>query len=82
MGTSTGDGSRPTTDGTVDNIGAGSGFKPDGHDTPAPKARISERKSDAQSVEQNDAAPFGLTEDAKDIAPENRPEKPSDRERG
>jgi len=82
MGTSTGDGSRPTTDGTVDNIGAGSGFNPNGHDMPAPREKLSEKKSDAASVENDDSAAFGLTEDAKDIVPEHRPETPSDRERG
>lgn len=81
MGTSTGDGSRPMTDGAVDNIGAGSSFNPSGNDGPAPKEKASEKRSDSESVEKDDSAPMGLTEDAKDLAPENRREKPSDRER-
>ncbi|MCZ2496497.1 hypothetical protein GN316_06990 [Xylophilus sp. Kf1] len=82
MGTSTGDGTRPSTDGTVDNMGAGSGFNPRGHDMPAPKEKMAEKKSDAASVENDDSAPLGLTENADKVAPEDRPEKPSDRERG
>ena len=34
MGKSTGDGTRPTADGTVDNIVAGSAFNPNGNDSP------------------------------------------------
>jgi len=81
MGTSSGDGTRPATDGTIDNIGAGSSFNPSGNDGPAPKERFAEKKSDAASVEKDDSAPFGLTEDAKDVQSEQRREKPSDRER-
>jgi len=81
MGTSTGDGSRPVTDGKVDNLGAGSSFNPSGNDGPAPKEKASEKRSDAVSVENDDSAPMGLTEDAEDIIPEHRREKPSDRER-
>ena len=72
MGTSTGDGTRPTTDGTVDNIGAGSAFNPNGNDSPAPRERLSDKKSDAESVEKNDSAPLGLTESADTVKPENR----------
>jgi len=81
MATSTGDGTRPTTDGTVDNIGAGSAFNPNGHDSPAPTERFADKKSDAETVEKDDSAPFGLTEDADDVVSEQRREKPSDRDR-
>jgi len=81
MGTSTGDGSRPTTDGTIDNIGAGSSFNPSGNDGPAPKERLAEKKSDAASIEKDDSAPFHLTEDADTTEPEHRRETSSDRER-
>jgi len=81
MGTSTGDGSRPMTDGAADNIGAGSSFNPSGNDGPAPKERAGEKRSDAESVEKDGSAPFGLTEDADKVASEHRREKPSDRDR-
>ena len=67
MATSTGSGSRPTTDGTVGNIGAGESFNPNGNSSPAPHERMSENKSDAKSVEKDDSAPFGLTESAEKI---------------
>ena len=81
MGNSTGDGTRPTTDGTVDNIGAGSSFNPNGNDGPAGKERMAEKKTDAKSVENDDSAPLGLTDQADTVAPEHRREKPSDRDR-
>jgi hypothetical protein len=67
----TGAGTRPTTDGTVDNIGAGSGFDPKRPDVdrPAPRERMGDRRADAASVEQDDSAPLGLTEDARDVRP-------------
>ncbi|MES2184060.1 MAG: hypothetical protein V4505_05895 [Pseudomonadota bacterium] len=70
----TGVGMRPTTDGTADNIGAGGGFDPKRPDVnrPAPRERMGEKRADAASVEQDDSAPAGLTEDAKDIRSDSR----------
>ena len=68
MGTAnqSGAGSRPVTDGTVENIGAGEAFIPGSPDSsaPAPTERMSDKRADAQSVEDDGSAPFGLTESA------------------
>jgi hypothetical protein len=68
-GTQSGSGTRPSTDGTIDNMGAGEAFLPGSPDSsaPAPRERMSEKRADAQSVEDDDSAPFGLTESAKSI---------------
>lgn len=59
-----GDGSRPTTDGGVDNIGAAGSFtpgKPDGGDEgPIGKEKMAEVKKDKASLANDDSAPFGL----------------------
>lgn len=64
-----GDGSRPSTAGGVDNIGAGEKFSTDktavGEDisAPAPKERMQDKKSNAEGTRHDDSAPFHLTED-------------------
>jgi hypothetical protein len=62
-----GDGSRPTTDGGVDNIGAASGFTPGkpGSDAPAPPEKFAERKKDKASMAADGSAPMGLRESAR-----------------
>ncbi|CAA2109398.1 hypothetical protein [Variovorax paradoxus] len=65
----TGDGSRPTTEGGVDNLGAGESFS--GHKNeagedvsrPAPQERMQARRKSAEAARQDDSAAFGLTED-------------------
>lgn len=80
--TPTGSGTRPSTDGTVDNMGAGEAFIPGSSDSsPAPTEGMSGKRQDAKSVEKDDSAPFGLTEDADAVKSEHRREKPSDRDR-
>ncbi len=80
--TPTGAGTRPSTDGTVDNMGAGEAFIPGSSDSgPAPTEAMSSKRQDAQSVEKDDSAPFALTEDADAVKPEHRRERPSDRDR-
>ncbi|MFE8646329.1 hypothetical protein ACFX58_14685 [Sphingomonas sp. NCPPB 2930] len=80
--TPTGAGTRPSTDGTVDNMGAGEAFIPGSSDSgPAPTEAMSGKRQDAQSVEKDDSAPFALTEDADAVKPEHRRERPSDRDR-
>jgi hypothetical protein len=62
-----GDGSRPTTDGGVDNIGAASGFTPGNPpaDAPAPPEKFAERKKDRASMEADGSAPMELRASAK-----------------
>ena len=59
-----GDGTRPTTDGGVDNVGAAGGFTPGkgGANTPAPGEKMSEARKDKKSVKGDDSAPLGMTE--------------------
>ncbi|WPB56281.1 hypothetical protein [Xylophilus sp. GOD-11R] len=76
MGTSTGDGSRPTTDGTIDNIGAGSAFNPSGKDAPAPRERMAEKRSDSRSVEDDGSAPFGATESQESVKSDTGNQEP------
>jgi len=54
------------TDGAVENIGAGEAFLPHspGSSAPAPTERMADKKADAESVEKDGSAPFGLTESA------------------
>lgn len=64
-----GDGTRPSTDGGVDNIGAGEKFATEktavGEDisAPAPQERMQDEKSNAEGTRHDDSAPFHLTED-------------------
>lgn len=62
-----GEGSRPTTSGGVDNIGAGEKFT--GKQTaggnvsgPAPKERMSDKRADAHNANRNDLDIFGMRE--------------------
>lgn len=61
--TQTGAGSRPMTDGAADNIGAGEGFSRESpnHAKPAPAEQMRDKRSDAESVKQDDSAPLGAT---------------------
>ena len=73
-------------DGTVDNIGAGEAFLPHSpnNSAPAPKERMADKKADAQSVEDDGSAPFGLTESADKIRNDDSRDdqaEPSDRDR-
>jgi len=67
--TGTGDGTRPTTSGGVDNIGGAESFTARktkaGEDVagPAPRERMQDRKKDVEGTKHDDSAPFGLTED-------------------
>ncbi|MGJ7522479.1 hypothetical protein ACSFA0_18470 [Variovorax sp. LT1P1] len=64
-----GDGTRPTTDGGTDNIGAGEKFAATknavGEDVsgPAPKERMLDKKSNAEAARHDESAAFGLHED-------------------
>lgn len=79
--TDSGDGTRPTTDGAVDNIGAGEGFSTKRNAAgeeitggPAPAERKREQRKDVEGTAHDDAAPFGLTED---LTPQsNREQQP------
>ena len=62
---SSGDGSRPTTSGGVDNIGAGEKFtgkQTPGGDVagPAPKERMSDKRSDVRNAKHDDMDAFGM----------------------
>lgn len=59
-----GDGTRPTTDGGVDNIGAGGAFIPGKGDSnaPAPHEKMTEKKKDRAASKRDDSEPLGLHE--------------------
>ena len=66
--TSSGEGTRPTTSGGIDNIGAGEKFtgkQTPGGDVagPAPKERMSDKRSDVQNSKHTDLDEFGMRED-------------------
>lgn len=68
--TGTGDGTRPTTDGTVDNIGGGEKFTSKRNAAgeeisggPAPVEQMGSKRKDVESTKRDDSAPFGLNED-------------------
>lgn len=62
---SSGDGSRPTTDGGVANIGPAKAFRP-GSETLAPTGeKLPNRRADAAQAHSDDSAPLGLRDDAK-----------------
>jgi len=63
---SSGDGTRPTTDGGVDNIGAAGGFNPGKPEsqTPAPREKFTERKQDRASAKEDGFAPLGIRQPA------------------
>lgn len=65
---SSGDGTRPTTSGGVDNIGAGESFtgrKTLGGDVggPAPKERMNDKRSDVRNAKHDDLDAFGMREE-------------------
>jgi len=76
--TGTGDGSRPTTSGGVDNIGGGEKFS--GKQTaggnvsgPGPAERLTDKRKSADSSAQDDTAPLDLQQD---YTPETNREAP------
>lgn len=65
-----GDGSRPTTDGTVDNIGAGEAFAPKENgkgqgdvSKPAPTERMADKRKNVEATKADGSDAFGLHED-------------------
>jgi len=66
---SSGDGTRPTTSGGVENIGAGEGLSPNTTGSgeqpsgPAPTEGMASKRKTAESSKHDDSAPFGMTED-------------------
>ena len=67
-----GDGTRPTTDGGVDNIGAAGSFTPGQPDPdtsgPAPKEKMADlRRLDKASTDEDDSAPFNLKPSADSV---------------
>lgn len=80
--TGSGEGSRPVTDGGVDNIGAGEKFTGQhtaaGGDVagPAPVEHMQKKRKDAESVKHDDSAPFHLHGDATPV-PNTEPATPS-----
>ena len=74
----TGDGTRPTTDGGVDNIGAGEKFTTertagDGEiSAPASRERMRDKKADVESTKKDDSAAFDLHEDLRSEANRER----------
>jgi len=76
-----GDGFRPTTDGGVDNIGAGEKFTSQhtaaGDDVagPKPTENMQKKRKDAESVRHDDAAPYHLHEDVTPV-PNTEPATP------
>lgn len=80
-----GDGTRPTTDGGVDNIGAGEKFvtKRDAEGGeidggPAPHERMGSRRRDVESSANDDVAPFELHEDLRPDPNTETPVRPED----
>lgn len=77
-----GDGTRPSTDGGVDNIGAGAKFTSTRNAAgenvagPAPMERMREKQADADATQADDSAPFGLTQDVEPEPNEEAPPKP------
>jgi hypothetical protein len=78
-----GDGTRPTTSGGVDNIGAGERFTgkqtPGGDvSAPAPTERMSEKRADARNSKHDDLDEFGMHEEQEsepNTEPVPRPEE-------
>ncbi|WPG40192.1 hypothetical protein [Variovorax sp. EBFNA2] len=79
-----GDGSRPTTDGTVDNIGAGEAFVPKdkGKHTsgevskPAPAERMAGKRKNVEATKADGSDAFGLHEDLETETNEETPPPP------
>jgi hypothetical protein len=76
----TGDGTRPTTDGGVDNIGGGEKLTTHknvaGEDVagPAPQEKMQDKRKDAKAAKEDDSAAFGLNEDLTPV-PNREPSK-------
>ena len=66
---SSGEGSRPTTDGTVDNIGAGKKLAPADtakqgeSNAPPPREAMASKRSSAENSKKDDMDVFGIRED-------------------
>ncbi|RYX89237.1 MAG: hypothetical protein EOO28_33645 [Comamonadaceae bacterium] len=75
-GNSSGEGSRPTTDGGTDNIGAAKGFDParPEDNVPAPRERMQDVRNDRARAAGDDSAPLGMTDSARP-EPNTEPEK-------
>lgn len=80
-----GDGTRPTTDGGVDNIGAGEKFttkrNAEGAEIqggPAPDERMRDRRRDVESSAKDDVAPLDLHEDLRPESNTGPPVRPED----
>ena len=71
-----GDGSRPTTDGGVDNLGAGKSFNPERPEDSGPAAEhvASHHMADRATARQDGSAPLGLR-DAAESVPNSEPPK-------
>ncbi len=76
-----GAGTRPMTSGGADNIGAGDSLAPGGDNAPAPTENMSAKRQDARSIEQDDSAPWGMTESAEGARADKAREPMSDQER-
>lgn len=83
-----GDGTRPTTDGGIDNIGGGEKFTTrrtaaGGEvSAPGPAERAAAKRMNAENSRRDDSAPFGLHEDlTPDSNMEPLSEPPPDRDR-
>jgi len=67
--TGSGDGTRPTTSGGVDNIGGGERFSTQrtaaGEEvaSPAPRERMQDKRKSVENTKRDDSAAFGLHED-------------------
>ena len=62
-----GGGSRPVTDAGVDNIGAADAFTPGqepGGTAPAPRERMTLKRTDRAAARGDDSAPWGMTDSA------------------
>lgn len=84
--TGSGDGTRPTTDGAVDNIGAGEKFttrrNAAGEEIsggPAPAERMQDKRKNVAATREDDSAAFGLNENLEPStnreAPPSKPSK-------
>ncbi len=75
-----GQGSRPTTSGGVDNIGGASSFTPgkapqDGESSPMPPEKMAEKKNDKAAMKRDDSAPWNLRPLPDDV-PNTEPSNP------
>lgn len=61
---SSGDGSRPTTDGGVDNLGPAKAFQPGSEGNRPVREKLPGRCADNAQARSDDSAPLGLRDDA------------------